>query len=462
MTGLFAGIGGLELGLHEHGWETELLCEIDTGAQAVLRTRFPNTPLTADVTKLRSLPADSELVAAGFPCQDLSQAGATAGITGARSGLVDEVFRLVTRRKGPRWLLLENVPFMLQLGRGAAMRHVTTALEDLGYRWAYRVVDARSFGLPQRRLRVLMLASRTEDPREVLFADDAGPLEMGASTEHPCGFYWTEGLRGLGWAVDAVPTLKGGSSLGIASPPAVRTLAGELVTPGITDAERLQGFDPDWTLPAVGTPGVRAGHRWKLVGNAVSVRMSTWVGHRLDNPLPYDGAGDTPLQPGDAWPMAAWSGPDRIAHKAAVSTWPLHAPYEHLNGFLDDTKLLSARATAGFLSRARQAKLRFEPGFLDIVAAHLDRMGGDPKRLTPAAAAKAPLLDPVDAMQLVEGGTVDLQGKDLCGRDLGQLDPAGLIDRQTGTESQESPAGVGRQRQGRTDSVVARSKGRAA
>lgn len=138
MVGLFAGIGGLELGLREHGWYTELLCEIDPGAQAVLRTRFTDVPVHSDVTKLRSLPQDIELVAAGFPCQDLSQAGRTAGITGSRSGLVDEVFRLVKRKKGPRWLLIENVPFMLQLGRGAAMRHITDALEDLGYTWAYR------------------------------------------------------------------------------------------------------------------------------------------------------------------------------------------------------------------------------------------------------------------------------------------------------------------------------------
>ena len=151
MVGLFAGIGGLELGLSEHGWNTELLCEIDPGAQAVLRSRFADVPLHGDVTKLRALPSDIELVAAGFPCQDLSQAGKTAGITGARSGLVDEVFRLVKRKKGPRWLLIENVPFMLQLGKGAAMRHITDALEDLGYTWAYRVVDARAFGLPQRR-----------------------------------------------------------------------------------------------------------------------------------------------------------------------------------------------------------------------------------------------------------------------------------------------------------------------
>ncbi|MDN5545277.1 MAG: DNA cytosine methyltransferase, partial [Rhodococcus sp. (in: high G+C Gram-positive bacteria)] len=120
MVGLFAGIGGLELGLSEHGWNTELLCEIDPGAQAVLRSRFADVPLHGDVTKLRALPSDIELVAAGFPCQDLSQAGKTAGITGARSGLVDEVFRLVKRKKGPRWLLIEHVPFMLQPGKGAA------------------------------------------------------------------------------------------------------------------------------------------------------------------------------------------------------------------------------------------------------------------------------------------------------------------------------------------------------
>jgi DNA (cytosine-5)-methyltransferase 1 len=50
------------------------------------------------------------------------------------------------------------------------MRYLTQALEDLGYRWAYRVVDARSFGVPQRRLRVLLVASTSENPCDVLFA----------------------------------------------------------------------------------------------------------------------------------------------------------------------------------------------------------------------------------------------------------------------------------------------------
>ncbi|BDT84451.1 putative BsuMI modification methylase subunit YdiP [Nocardia cyriacigeorgica] len=374
MVGLFAGIGGLELGLAEHGWQTELLCEIDPGAQGVLSARFPEIPLQADITRLRSIPAGTELVAAGFPCQDLSQAGRTAGITGDRSGLVDEVFRLVRRKRGPRWLLIENVPFMLQLGRGAAMRHITAALEELGYTWAYRVVDARAFGLPQRRNRVLMLASRTEDPRGVLFGEDAGARTVGDASSDPCGFYWTEGVRGLGWAVNAVPTLKGGSGLGIASPPAVRLPSGEIVTPGIVDGEMLQGFDPDWTAPATEVPGIRQGHRWKLVGNAVSVRMASWVGARLAAPLePLPG--DRPLPPGKPWPVAAW-GHNGTAFEVPVSTWPVHEPYEDLKNFLTDSRLLSARATAGFLRRTAMGSLRFPPGFLDDVESHLDRMGG--------------------------------------------------------------------------------------
>src|SRR5690606_8248114 len=113
---------------------------------------------------------------------------------------------------------------MLQLGKGKALDVIVNTLEDLGYRWAYRVVDSRAFGLPQRRERVFMIASLEEDPRHVLYADEAGPPSEDERDAEgrlgvACGFYWTEGLRGLGWAVDAVPTLKGGSTIGIPSPP---------------------------------------------------------------------------------------------------------------------------------------------------------------------------------------------------------------------------------------------------
>src|SRR5204862_466825 len=97
------------------------------------------------------------------------------------------------------WVLLENVPFMLHIGKGAAIRRVLGRLTKLGYRWAYRVVDSRAFGIPQRRERLYILGSLDEDPRNVLFADDAGPPRPPRTdTGRACGFYWTEGNKGTG------------------------------------------------------------------------------------------------------------------------------------------------------------------------------------------------------------------------------------------------------------------------
>jgi DNA (cytosine-5)-methyltransferase 1 len=372
-VGLFAGIGGLERGLERSGHTTTLLCENDVGASAVLRARYPDVRLHGDVCTLRSLPRGTTLIAAGFPCQDLSQAGKTRGIAGARSGLVGEVFRLVEKHQTP-WVLLENVPFMLQLARGEAMNVITTGFEALGYRWAYRVVDARAFGLPQRRRRVYFVASRVGDPREVLFADDAGPIVEPHVNGHPvaCGFYWTEGVRGLGWAVDAVPTLKGGSTIGIPSSPAILLPDGNVVTPDIRDAERLQGFPRDWTKPAERT--VKKGSRWKLVGNAVSVPAAAWVGARLARPGIVLDLETTPLGASTRWPTAAWNvGEGRT--EVSASEWPCRRRYASLESFLKYAAVpLSAKATAGFLKRTDIAKLRFPPGFIDAIRLHLERM----------------------------------------------------------------------------------------
>ncbi len=265
VAGLFAGIGGLEVGLAASSHHAGLFCEISPTARAVLAARFPGVPCHPDILELRSLPGDTELLVGGFPCQDLSQAGLTAGIGGGRSGLVGRVFDLLDARPVP-WVLLENVSFMLQLDRGRALATLVEAFEARGYRWAYRVVNSLAF-LPQRRERVLFLATNTaDDPADVLFADDVEPpaveTRLGA---HAHGFYWTEGIRGLGWAADAVPTLKNGSTVGIASPPAIMLPDGTVITPDIRDAERLQGFPADWTLPAERV--ARPSARWSLVAH---------------------------------------------------------------------------------------------------------------------------------------------------------------------------------------------------
>jgi DNA (cytosine-5)-methyltransferase 1 len=377
-VGLFAGIGGIELGLGRAGHESLLLCEIEQGARAVLDARFPGVAKKDDVTTLRALPVETELLAAGFPCQDLSQAGKTVGIEGSRSGLIGEVFRLI-RRKRVQWLLIENVPFMLRLARGQALEVIVTTLEELGYRWAYRVVNSRSFGVPQRRERVYLVASQDHDPRSVLLVDDAcEPRDDRTFRQVACGFYWTEGIRGLGWAVDSVPTLKGGSTIGIPSPPAIILPNGEVVKPDIRDAERMQGFDADWTQPAESV--MRRGHRWKLVGNAVTVDAAHWIGTRLRNPGEYDTFGDVPLKPGDPWPDAAWNvGSGRFS--ADVSTYPIAGAPNPLMEFVKfPFEPLSARATAGFLERARRSSLRFPKGFIEALEAHLSRVSDAPIR----------------------------------------------------------------------------------
>jgi DNA (cytosine-5)-methyltransferase 1 len=371
-VGLFSGIGGIELGLERAGHQTSLFCEKDANAQLVLGARFPSIPIIEDVTSDFDLPHDADVVAAGFPCQDLSQAGSTRGIKGARSGLIDHVFSKLKRWRVP-WVVLENVPFMLHLAGGAGMRHVVEGLERLGYAWAYRVVDARAFGLPQRRERVVVLASRDEDPAPRLFSQDVGPQIDLEVDGHAVGFYWTEGNRGLGWVVDGVPPLKVGSAAGIASPPAIWLPDGRIVTPDIRDAERLQGFPPGWTEALV-TAG-RAKYRWSLVGNAVAVPVSEWVGRLLTaSPSTLPKGGDR-LTRDAKWPTAACGSPRGRRYQFDVSSWPAHVPHTPLAEFLrEPPKLLSARATAGFLGRLRRSNLRRPSAFDKALQRHVWRM----------------------------------------------------------------------------------------
>lgn len=372
VASLFSGIAGIELGLATSGFQPELFCESWDPARSVLARHFADVPVEPDVRSLTSLPA-VELLTAGFPCSDLSQAGRMAGIDGSQSGLVTEVFRLLRRSPVPT-VLLENVRNMLSLQHGRAMRYLTTEFERLGYRWAYRVVDSRFAGVPQRRHRVIFLASLTIDPREVLHVDDAGEPEAAYFSDDLYGFYWTEGLRGLGWARDATPALKNGSTLGLASPPAIwhpeGALGRRIVTPHIEDAERLQGFPRGWTKAAEAACN-RKGTRWRLIGNAVTVGVSRWVGRRLANPEPAapEGRRHDPRRP---WPLAAY-GAGGDVYGVDLSMWPRRYRYAHLAEVVDLERAtpLSARATSGFYERATRSTLSFEPGFKDDVGKHL-------------------------------------------------------------------------------------------
>lgn len=303
-----------------------------------------------------------------------------AGIGGDQSGLVSHVFRLLDEHD-PTWLVLENVRNMLPLDGGRAMHFLVAELEARGFRWAYRVVDSRFTGVPQRRQRVLLAASRTEDPRSVLLVDDAGDPGPDHYATDMTGFSWTEGLRGLGWAPDAVPTLKGGSTIGIASPPAVwvkhAEIGHQIVTPSIGDAEALQGFERGWTSVIDASTARRSlGTRWKLVGNAVTTGVAEWLGRRLAQPGQYDPDEATLMADTDRWPTAAW-GAVGERWRSHVSMWPEQQPYTHLSDLLDREALtpLSHRAAAGFLSRTQRAKLRFDEDFILAIKRHVEHAG---------------------------------------------------------------------------------------
>jgi len=363
-VGLFAGIGGIELGMHSAGFQPELLCEILPEAQAVLREHFPGVDIFSDVKAIGSIPSDTDLLCAGFPCQDLSSSGQKQGIAGVRSSLVGEVFRLL-EQGSCGWVLLENVKFMLHLGGGQAMTNITRALEGLGYRWAYRVMNSQNFGVPQRRERVYLLASRSMSPAGVLFREpvDVSPMiNKPVDTSRHIGFYWTEGTYSTGLADDALPPLKGGSTIGIPSAPAIMTPSGLVGTPDIRDAERLQGFAENWTSPAEQV--VKPSLRWKLVGNAVTVNVCQWIAEGLKSP---SNVGPQVIHSHNSskWPDAAFGHNGKVwrvdgaygpFHRASLSTF-LNYPI----------KPLSHRAVTGFIGRALKGNLRYPDGFIEAL-----------------------------------------------------------------------------------------------
>lgn len=387
---LFSGAGGLDLGLERAGHEVVQLCENWAPAQRVLRAHFPGVPLADDV---RTVEVDRpyDLLAAGFPCVDLSHAGRQQGIFGPQSGLVEQVFRIAAATK-PRYVLIENVTNLLRLGRGTGIAHVIDSLTALGYSWAYRVLDSRASGVPQRRRRVFLLASLAPNPERILLA---GTGDAHAETVDPAaasGFYWTEGRRGVGLVRGAVPTLKGGSTLGLPSAPAIwdpgAVMGRRIVVPTIRHAEALQGFPDGWTAPAAadGEPD----RRWKLVGNAVTVGVGEWLGRQLTADAADTVEFDGPLLRSQPWPDAAFGGPDG-EFRAAVTDRPGHVPMTSLSSVIADGagRPLSRRASAGFLSRVEESGIRLDPAFRRDLTEHRDHMSQEESwASTPAVRAR--------------------------------------------------------------------------
>lgn len=151
---LFAGIGGLDLGLERAGMNCVWQVEIDDYCQRVLKKHWPDVPRWDDVCTFPP-PGDwsCDLICGGFPCQDISDAGKRAGIDGERSGLWREFARII-RVVRPRFVLVENVAALLRRGMG----RVLGDLSACGYDAEWDVFAASDFGAPHIRERVFLLA----------------------------------------------------------------------------------------------------------------------------------------------------------------------------------------------------------------------------------------------------------------------------------------------------------------
>jgi DNA (cytosine-5)-methyltransferase 1 len=142
------------------GWQPAAFSEIEPFPAAVLKHHWPEVPNLGDMTKYEQWPIQSgtiDLLVGGTPCQSFSVAGLRQGLKDPRGNLMLTYLAIAERLK-PRWLVWENVPGVLSSNGGKDFGSFLGALGELGYEWAYRVLDAQWFGVAQRRRRVFVVA----------------------------------------------------------------------------------------------------------------------------------------------------------------------------------------------------------------------------------------------------------------------------------------------------------------
>ncbi len=155
-----SGMEAASVAWHPLGWTPVGFSEIEPFPCAILKHRFPNTPNYGSLTEHTSWPLEPgaiDLLVGGTPCQSFSVAGLRKGLTDPRGNLALTFLGLADKLK-PRWIVWENVPGVLSSGGGRDFGSFLGALVELGYGFAYRVLDAQHFGVPQRRRRVFVVA----------------------------------------------------------------------------------------------------------------------------------------------------------------------------------------------------------------------------------------------------------------------------------------------------------------
>ena len=278
---LFAGIGGIGLGLERTGgFEVVWQVENNDYATKVLEKNWPAVRRWDDV---KTFPPetgdwDVDLITAGFPCQDISVAGKGEGLDGKKSGLFYEVIRIAGIIK-PRWLLLENVSALLVRGIGEVLGEVASisGSDNTPHfkRMEYHCLPAAVFGAPHRRDRFFLLANADSN---------ANPSDQGETEETDClsEVNWTEGCsRMSGRAGDDTKVLADSNITGlqgqrgleetsqICTQEAIRLFSSSV-------GQSQWGIEPDLDRMVNGVP--RRVDRIKCLGNAVVPQVAQFMG----------------------------------------------------------------------------------------------------------------------------------------------------------------------------------------
>ena len=287
IASFFAGIGGFDLGFQNAGMQPAFHCEIDPYCQAILKRHWPEVPLHGNIETLEAeaIP-ETDLWAAGWPCQDLSHANTQrAGIQGARSGLFFR-FAELARKRTPKWIVLENVAGLLSSDNGTAFESVIDELEEIGYLGIWFTCNLLSAGLPHNRERVFLIGSYQSDSAYQFYSDggellrDHSPREAERSWRENGPDIQEEfisntpllvqrrGGFGFTQARSYSPTLRaqtGGHQGGHTDRP---ILCGQKL-----DVERMREVD--------GIPRGMDGRRGRFIGNAVAPPLAQFIGQRI-------------------------------------------------------------------------------------------------------------------------------------------------------------------------------------
>jgi DNA (cytosine-5)-methyltransferase 1 len=279
VASFFSGIGGFDLGLEQAGMEVVFQCEINKFCQRILKKHWPEVILHGDINSInqKDIPSGVQVWCGGFPCQDLSLAnqGKRRGLEGERSGLFFKYAELVKCHK-PRWVIIENVPGLLNSHQGRDFQVLLQKLDELGYGISWRVFDAKYFGTPQRRRRVYIVASLgnlssvqvlfESEPTEIIFRSGLGQKEIIAQKN---GTSFSEAdcfaiqHASIGRKPSAGPQAKGYRNDGESY---------TLDSRGASDAV-CKTIDAFRVRNTSGIPLGLDGNRYRAVGNAVCVHM---------------------------------------------------------------------------------------------------------------------------------------------------------------------------------------------